>query len=80
MSLYDDLVRCNPGASDAVVGHMDQDYVHHILNLAARPRVGLLPFCWEASGYAFKRSFCPHAEKAIQQHGEGGEVTTFLEA
>ena len=80
MLLCADLVWRYPGYLYAVAGGTDQCDGHPNLDVAAHPRVGLLPFRREADGYAFKRSLCLHTEKAIHRHGKGVEGTMLLEA
>ena len=62
-----------------MVGCSKNCYFHPTIYVAARPRVGLLPICREAAGYAFNRSPRLHAEDAIHRDNQGVEAVTLLE-
>ena len=65
-TMYSDIVRRHPGGPDAVMCGTDQSDGHPTINVAALPRVGLLPFCCKDAGYAFICSFRLHAKEAKQ--------------
>ena len=79
-SLYDDTVCRHPRAIDIAVGCSEKGGGNPTLYVAAFFRVGIFPFRREASGYAFKRSLHLHAEEAVHQDDEGGELEALMEA
>ena len=78
--LNTDILRQHPVIPNAEVGQSDQCYFHHILNVSARPRVGLFPFCCEANGYVFKRSLRLHIKGAFHRDEKGLELAILLDA
>ena len=68
----------HPGNPDSAVSCTEQSDVHPTLNVAACLQVGLIEFCREVAGYAFKNGICLHAKDAIYKNDKGGEGMTFL--